>query len=310
MGARDGQDGPLVKTTPRVSVVIPAFHSDTTIADCLQSLRGQTFRDFEVIVVNSSPEERTRLIVEERFSEVRFEQAPSRLLPHAARNRGVERARGELLVFTDPDCRARPDWLERLVASLDAGHRLVCGAIELDDTDWFARGVHLCKYSFRLSGLTAGPSSVAGTANAGCSRDVWNAVGPFDGDRFAGDGLFSWRAAAKDCPPWFEPRAIVDHRYIGSIRSLWLERIARGTDFAETRMAFERWGATRAAAYLAMMPLLPAIVLARTGREAVEAGWGARFVLTLPVQFIGQLAWSLGEARAHWRRLTNAHDIS
>jgi len=183
MGARDGQDRSRVKATPRVSIVISAFHSDTTIADCLQSLRGQTFRDFEVIVVNSSPEERTRLIVEERFSEVRFEQAPARLLPHAARNRGVERARGELLVFTDPDCRARPDWLERLVQSLDAGHRLVCGAIELSETGWFARGVHLCKYSFRLSGLSGGPSSVAGTANAGCSRDLWNAVGPFNGDR-------------------------------------------------------------------------------------------------------------------------------
>jgi glycosyltransferase involved in cell wall biosynthesis len=293
-----------VKATPRVSIVISAFHSDTTIADCLESLRDQTFRDFEVIVVNSSPEERTRRIVEERFTEVRFEQAPARLLPHAARNRGVEHARGELLVFTDPDCRARPDWLERLVQSLDQGHRLVCGAIELNETGWFARGVHLCKYSFRLSGLRGGPSSVAGTANAGCSREVWNAVGPFDGDRFAGDGLFSWRAAARGWQAWFEPRAIVEHRYIGSVGSLWSERITRGRDFAETRMAFERWSAKRAALYLAVMPLLPLLVLARTGREAFEAGWGASFILTLPLQFVGQLAWSLGETGALWRRLT------
>ena len=293
-----------MRANPRVSIVISAFHSDTTIADCLESLRDQTFRDFEVIVVNSSPEERTRRIVEERFTEVRFEQASARLLPHAARNRGIEHARGEVLVFTDPDCRARPDWLERLVHSLDEGHRLVCGAIELNETSWFARGVHLCKYSFRLSGLRGGPTSVAGTANAGCSRQVWDAVGPFDGDRFAGDGLFSWRAAAKGWQAWFEPRAVVDHRFVGSVRSLWSERITRGEDFAETRMTFERWTAKRAALYVAAMPLLPVLVLARTGREALEAGWGADFVVTLPLQLLGQLAWSLGETRAHWRRLT------
>jgi glycosyltransferase involved in cell wall biosynthesis len=161
---------------PRASVVISAFHSDVTIADCLQSLRDQTFRDFEVIVVNSSPEERTRRIVEERFQEMHFEQSPTRLLPHAARNRGAACARGDLLVFTDPDCRAHADWLEQLVRALDAGHPLVCGAIELRETGWFARGVHLCKYSFRLSRLPAGPCWVAGTANAGCTRELWKTV--------------------------------------------------------------------------------------------------------------------------------------
>ena len=295
--------------TPRVSIVISAFDSASTIADCLESLRRQTFRDFEVIVVNSSAEEQTRKIVEQQFGDVVFEQSPVRLLPHAARNRGIERAKGELLVFTDPDCRARTDWLEVLVRRLDEQHGLVCGAIDVRDTGWFAHGVHLCKYSFRLSGLTGGPTSVAGTANAGCSRELWNAIGPFAGDRFAGDGLFSWRAAAMGHQPWFEPRAIVDHRYIGTVASLWSERLMRGVDFAETRMEFERWNRARTALHLVTFPLLFAIVLARTGRDAVQAGWGGSFVATLPVQILGQLAWCLGEARAQWHRLTRSPQL-
>jgi GT2 family glycosyltransferase len=290
-------------TAPRVSIVIPAFHSDVTIASCLEALRNQSFQDFEVIVVNSSDEERTRRIVE-RFDGVRFEQAPGRLLPHAARNRGVEHACGALLVFTDPDCCARPDWLAELVKARDQGRHLVCGALELAAGGWFARGVHLCKYSFRLSALRAGPTGVAGTANACCSREVWNTVGPFDGDRFAGDGLFSWRAAARGWQPWFEPRAIVDHRFAGSLAQLWSERLTRGEDFADTRMTFERWTRKRAAGHLALLPVLPAVVLARTGRDAFNAGWGRHFVLTLPVQAVGHLAWLLGEARAEWRKLT------
>jgi glycosyltransferase involved in cell wall biosynthesis len=142
----------------KVSILIPAYYSDDTLADCLTGLRQQQFRDFEVILVNSSPEDATRRLVERQFPEVVFEQSPTRLLPHAARNRAATRARGDILVFTDPDCWPHPDWLARLVEAHSNGHQLLCGAIELRDKtgDWFACGVHLCKYSFRLSRLPAG----------------------------------------------------------------------------------------------------------------------------------------------------------
>ncbi len=296
---------------PAISILIPAYHSDETIADCLEALGRQRLRDFEVIVVNSSPDGITRRIVAERFPEVIFEQAPARLLPHGARNRAAALASGDILVFTDPDCRAHPEWLERLVAAHRAGHALVCGAIELGarDEGWFARGVHLCKYSFRLSRLSAGATSVAGTANASCTREVWQAVGPFDGHRFAGDALFSWRAAARGWGPWFEPAAVVEHRYTGSLRALWQERIARGEAFADARAAFQRWSRVRAAAYFAALPLLVIVVLARGAREARRAGWGRWFLTTAPVQLWGHMAWLLGEARTHlrwlWRRPTS-----
>ena len=52
---------------PRVSVVIPAFCSHQTIGSCLTALRSQSFRDFESIVVDSSPDARTSEVVVERF---------------------------------------------------------------------------------------------------------------------------------------------------------------------------------------------------------------------------------------------------
>lgn len=294
--------------TPRVSIVIPAYHSGSTIAESLDAIRRQTFRDFEVIVVNSSPEDQTRKLVERDYGEVCFEQAQHRLLPHAARNRGAQRAGGEILVFTDPDCRAHPEWLERLIDAHDAGHPVVCGAIEPAEQSWFARGVHVCKYSFRLSGLTAGPCWIAGTANACCSREVWEAIGPFDGDHFAGDAIFSWHAAARGWQPWFEPAAVVDHRYVGNTGSLWQERITRGTDFAEARMQFEGWSRSRAAAYALGFPVALPLVLARGGRDAFKVQWGMTFLTTLPLQVIGHAAWSIGEARAHWRAAIKAGD--
>jgi glycosyltransferase involved in cell wall biosynthesis len=63
---------------PLVSVVLPAYHSYETISLSLDALRKQSFRDFEVIVVNSSPETITSELVTANYPEVQFFQSPVR----------------------------------------------------------------------------------------------------------------------------------------------------------------------------------------------------------------------------------------
>jgi len=134
------------RRAPRVSIVRPAYHSDDTGEGSLRAIESQTFRDFEVIVVNSSPESRTGEIVTSRFPSVRFVQSPVRLYPHAARNRGVEDATGELIVFTDPDCIAAEDWLEKLVEAVDRGCGIAVGGMGLVRPTWQETGIHLQKF--------------------------------------------------------------------------------------------------------------------------------------------------------------------
>lgn len=288
----------MTSSPPRVSIIIPAYYSDATLEDCLRSLRAQTYRDFEIILINSSPEERTRHIVTSAFPEVRFQQSLTRLYPHAARNHGVSLARGQLLVFTDPDCRARSDWLARLVGACQAGHRVVGGGMELASERWFERGVHLCKFSWALSGLDAAPHWIVPSANVCFERGVWDAVGPLAGDLFCGDALLSWRAAERGYSPWFEPRAVVEHRHQGTLASFWRERLTRGREFGRVRAAFFRWSRARAALHAFLAPWLLLLVMARAGRDAWRGKWGWSYLSTLPVQFIGQLGWCLGEASA------------
>ena len=281
--------------------MVPAYHSDATIGDFLDGLRAQTYRDFEAIVVSSSQEERTGRIVAERLPGARFEQSAERLLPHAARNRGVELARGSLLVFTDPDCVPEPAWLERLVQASDRGHRLVVGAMALCGESAYERAVHLCKYAHWLPGGSEGPRTIAPTANALYTREAWEATGPFEGDSFSSDTLHSWHAAALGFPPWFEPRAVVAHSHAGDMRSFLRERRMRGEDFARIRMKEEARSRSWAAAHLAALPAIPFLELARLGRSAVGAGWARSFALTAPLQLAANAAWALGEARVHAR---------
>ena len=290
---------------PRVSVIIPAYYSADTLPRCLAGLRGQRFRDFEVVLVNSSPEPATADLVRRDFPEVRFEQSPVRLLPHAARNAGVRLATGEILVFTDPDCYMHPDTLERLVAAQESGRPLVGGAIENAGGGWWELGVHLAKFAWWLPGSRSAPRPDIPTAIAAYSRSIWNEIGPFEDKSWCGDSMFVQRFIRKRGVAWFEPAAIVDHRHLADVRGFFRERYARGLDYGKGRTAQHRWSRFRIALQLAAFPLLPLLMTARSLRYAASSGRLGDAFLTLPIILAGNTAWGLGEAVTHARLLSS-----
>ena len=117
----------MKKRVPKISVILPAYHSYDTLNDCLKGLKSQHFDDFEIIVINSSQENRTQYILKDTFPEALFIQSTARLFPHHARNLGIKKARGELFVFTDPDCMAKPDWLEKIWDAYFTGFSITTG---------------------------------------------------------------------------------------------------------------------------------------------------------------------------------------
>ena len=285
-----------MESTPRVSVIIPAYFSFSTIAASLTSLKKQSFQNFEVIVVNSSPEDLTKRTVQECYPEALFVQSPVRLLPHAARNSGVEHAQGELLVFTDPDCEADPEWLKNLVAVFDSGKEALTGAMGFAGSGWLETGIHLCKFHWLLPGLESEGKQCAPTANAAFSRRLWQKIGPFPGDIYAGDGVVSWRALQQGHLPFFVPEAVTRHHHKESLKELCRQRFLRGRDYAYAQITV--MGKSTALDWLRLTFSWSAagLVLLRAGRAAFRVGWGREFLLTLPVQFLGHCLWALGES--------------
>jgi len=103
---------------PFITVVVPTKDNESTIGELMESLARQSYRDFEVVVVDSS-RDRTPEIAS-RYSFARVVKVPPVGL-NVARNAGVKEARGVVVAFTDGDCRASPDWLQR-VAEFFASH--------------------------------------------------------------------------------------------------------------------------------------------------------------------------------------------
>jgi glycosyltransferase involved in cell wall biosynthesis len=288
---------------PRVSVIIPTYFSQGTLAECLTGLREQSFDDFEIVIVNSSPELETRDMVRGRFPEVRFEQSPIRLLPHEARNRAAGLASGDILVFTDPDCRMHREALARLVAAHDDGHPLVGGAIENAHGGAWERGVHFAKFAWWLPGGNARKRADLPTAIVSYSRALWEKVGPFDEGCWCADSMCVERFLRQQGVPWFEPGAIVYHHHVTDAPAFLRERYHRGADYGANRPQHRGWSRLRIAAQLALVPVLPTVMTARSVRYAASSGRLGDAVLTLPVILAGNIAWCGGEAVSHAKLL-------
>ena len=97
----------------KVSIVVPVYNSEKTIRKCLNSLMEQTYDDCEIIVVDNNSTDNTKKIVRE-FDKIKcvFEPVPGR---GAARNTGEKHTDGEIIVMTDSDCVAYPNWVSELV---------------------------------------------------------------------------------------------------------------------------------------------------------------------------------------------------
>jgi len=84
---------------PLVSVIIPTFHSAKTLETCLKSIQNQSYKNFELIIVDAFSKDNTGQIAE-RFTTRIFLLAAERSL---ARNFGAKQAKGKFLLFIDSD---------------------------------------------------------------------------------------------------------------------------------------------------------------------------------------------------------------
>jgi len=126
-----------IKTSaPKVSVIIPAYNVADYIAETLDSALAQTFRDNEIIVINDgSPDsEKLEKAIEPYREKIVYLKQPNKGAA-AARNAGIEAARGEILAFLDGDDIWLPDYLEKQISFLRAtgGDMVYCDAFLFGD---------------------------------------------------------------------------------------------------------------------------------------------------------------------------------
>lgn len=108
-----------------VSVVIPCYNGERFLEGTIRSVLAQTFRDFELILIDDGSSDRTREIIRvfaedlEGSVSIRYAFGPNRGAS-AARNRGTEMAQGAFIQYLDADDLLRPTALEKRVDALQS----------------------------------------------------------------------------------------------------------------------------------------------------------------------------------------------
>lgn len=121
---------------PRVSIIIPAYNTESYIAECINSVLVQTYKNLEVIVVDDGSTDGTadiaRAIAEtDKRVEVISQQNSGQ---GGARNTGLRKASGEIIFFLDSDDYFSPDIVEQAVAAMLHNN---CDVVVFNGTSFF-----------------------------------------------------------------------------------------------------------------------------------------------------------------------------
>ncbi|MEG5175166.1 glycosyltransferase [Microcoleus sp. B3-D7] len=215
---------------PQVSVVVPVYNGEMDLPELIESLRSQTYppHRVEYLLVDNNSRDRTSAILE---TAAKLDQITIRHLTenqiqssYAARNKGIRASTGEIIAFTDADCRPESDWLENLVkpfVDLEIGIRAgeilaLPGKTILEqhaDRQNTLSQKHTLAHPFCPYGQTA---------NLAVRRLVLQQIGLFRPYLTSGgDADLCWRILRETSyKMYFAENAIVRHRHRSTIKQL------------------------------------------------------------------------------------------
>jgi glycosyltransferase involved in cell wall biosynthesis len=112
-----------------VSIIIPCYNSEDFIHESIQSCINQTYRNCEVIVINDGSTDSSLKKITQFESQVKIIDQPNRG-GCAARNKGLECARGKYIQFLDADDVLEPECVEKKITSLRSDAEIVCSRLK------------------------------------------------------------------------------------------------------------------------------------------------------------------------------------
>ncbi|MFO7568614.1 MAG: glycosyltransferase [Smithellaceae bacterium] len=198
---------------PVVSVIVPVKNVEHLLEALLSALRAQNYpKDkTQIIIVDNGSLDRTESILTQH-PEILFARENHVPGSYAARNKGLSLAVGDVIAFTDADCRPKPDWIMRGVEALvREGAALAGGRVVFTVSDRPTTSELIDASVFMQNEYNIKDRRTAVTANLFVRRDVFHSIGLFEEVRSGGDYLWTKKATSNGFSLIYAPEAIVHH---------------------------------------------------------------------------------------------------
>lgn len=231
---------------PKVSVIVPIYNGESDLPDLIRCLLSQTYpkEQVEYLLVDNNSRDRTSAILEAAAKDAQSQGFQLYHLTenqiqssYAARNKAIHASTGEILAFTDADCRPLPQWLTFLVAPFaEAKVGLVVGEISaLPSTTLLERHAERQGTMTQKDTLAHPFCPYGQTANLAIRRQAFEEVGLFRPYMTTGgDADICWRIQRQTS--WqlhFAEQALIQHRHRATIeefQSQW-QRYGRSNKY-------------------------------------------------------------------------------
>lgn len=119
---------------PKFSIIIPVYNSSKYLKKCLDSVFNQSFKDYEVIVINDGSTDDSASVINNYVDKINYIKIDKKetIGPSLARNLGVSKADGDYILFLDSDDYYESDLLSKLYESMDVDYDLIRFEIQYD----------------------------------------------------------------------------------------------------------------------------------------------------------------------------------
>jgi glycosyltransferase involved in cell wall biosynthesis len=218
----------------KCDVVIPMYNAGKTIVETLRGLEKQTYKDFQVILVDDGSTDDTRNVVE-KFKEksnldiVLICQQNSG--PAVARNLGAKKATGDIILFTDSDCIPPRNWVAEMIEPI--GKDIVgvhCGYKVKNPEFLVARYIDF-EIRRRHSKIYNKITDSVGTYSFSIKKEVFDEMGGFNTSYSMASGEdfeFSYKLSENGYKIFFTDKTYVYHYHPDSLWKYLKQQFYRG----------------------------------------------------------------------------------
>ena len=122
--------------SPVFSIIVPAYNTESYLPRCLDSILSQTYEDFELLLIDDGSTDKSGFICDEyALKDPRIRVFHTANIGESSRNKGLDEAKGEYVVFVDSDDYVLPDLLEEVKGMLNEGFDLIALSYMQIETD-------------------------------------------------------------------------------------------------------------------------------------------------------------------------------